>query len=65
MRGFISPLIKTIIYKKGTMKKNLRDELQIQLPPVSSIDRFNIKETEKNRDAKPPKIIDFINRYLL
>ncbi|WP_222838882.1 hypothetical protein [Ilyobacter polytropus] len=39
--------MKTIIYKNGTMKKNLRDELQTQLPPVSSIDLFNIKEAEK------------------
>jgi hypothetical protein len=47
------------------MKKNLRDELQTQLPPVSSIDLFNIKEAEKNKDARPPKKTDFIDRYLL
>ncbi|WP_320046362.1 hypothetical protein [uncultured Ilyobacter sp.] len=57
--------MKTIIYKNGTIKKNLRDELQTQLPPVSSIDLFNIKEAEKNKDAKPPKKTDFIYRYLL
>lgn len=36
------------------MKKKRKDELHSQLPPDSSMDRFNINVTAKNMDANIP-----------
>ncbi|WP_229593685.1 hypothetical protein [Rossellomorea vietnamensis] len=36
------------------MNKKRRDELHIQLPPASSMDRFRMKVTAKNMDEMIP-----------
>jgi hypothetical protein len=45
--------------RNGTIKKKRRDELHSQLPPESSIERFKIKVTAKNIEAKMPIRIAF------
>lgn len=43
--------------RKGSMKKYRKDELHNQLPPDSSIERFNTKVNAKKKEEQIPRRI--------